>query len=97
MTKIIDKMIAQKVTGQAGGGMVKICLNGLKECRSVEIDPTICAKLATDPELLEDLIVGAFNDAGNKVEAEMHNILPIPQQAGLSSNLQDVLSKMLSQ
>ncbi|MBD7987075.1 YbaB/EbfC family nucleoid-associated protein [Luteimonas sp. Sa2BVA3] len=55
-----------EVTGSAGGGMVSITLSGTKECRKVRIDPSVLS----DPEMAEDLIAAAFNDASNKVDAE---------------------------
>ena len=55
-----------EVTGSAGGGMVCITLSGTKECRKVRIDPSVLS----DPEMAEDLIAAAFNDASNKVDAE---------------------------
>ena len=53
-----------EVTGQSGGGVVKITLNGQMETRRVRIDPTALA----DAEMLEDLLAAAFNDAVNKVQ-----------------------------
>lgn len=53
-------------TGSAGGGMVSVTLSGRKECRKVRIDPSVLS----DPEMLEDLIAAAFNDASNKIDAE---------------------------
>ena len=55
-----------EVTGSAGGGMVSITLTGTKECRKVRIDPGVLS----DPEMAEDLLAAAFNDASNKVDAE---------------------------
>ena len=55
-----------EVTGSAGGGMVEVTLTGRKECRKVRIDPSVLS----DPEMVEDLVAAAFNDAGNKVDAE---------------------------
>lgn len=55
-----------EVTGSAGGGMVSVTLTGTKECRKVRIDPSVLS----DPEMAEDLIAAAFNDASNKVDAE---------------------------
>jgi DNA-binding YbaB/EbfC family protein len=43
-----------------------VTLTGAKECRKVRIDPSVLA----DPEMAEDLIAAAFNDAANKVDAE---------------------------
>ena len=55
-----------EVTGSAGGGMVSVTLTGTKECRKVRIDPSVLS----DPEMTEDLVAAAFNDASNKVDAE---------------------------
>lgn len=55
-----------EVTGSAGGGMVSVTLTGRKECRKVRIDPSVLS----DPEMAEDLVAAAFNDASNKVDAE---------------------------
>ena len=55
-----------EVTGGAGGGMVSVTISGRMECRKVRIDPSVLA----DPEMAEDLIAAAFNDAVNKVNAE---------------------------
>jgi len=55
-----------EVTGSAGGGMVNVTITGRMECRKVRIDPSVLA----DPEMAEDLVVAAFNDAVNKVNAE---------------------------
>ena len=55
-----------EVTGSAGGGMVSVTLSGTKECRKVRFDPSVLS----DPEMAEDLVAAAFNDASNKVDAE---------------------------
>ena len=55
-----------EVTGGAGGGMVSVTISGRMECRTVRIDPSVLS----DPEMAEDLIAAAFNDAVNKVNAE---------------------------
>ena len=55
-----------EMEGQAGGGMVTVTLTGRKECRKVGIDPSVLS----DPEMAEDLVAAAFNDASNKIDAE---------------------------
>jgi DNA-binding YbaB/EbfC family protein len=55
-----------EVTGQSGGGMVSVTMNGRHEVRRVALDRKL---LADDPEMTEDLIAAAFNDAVNKVAA----------------------------
>ncbi len=56
-----------EVTGQSGGGLVTVVMNGKAEMRKISID----AKLldASEKEMLEDLIVVASNDAKAKAEA----------------------------
>lgn len=66
LQKAQEELAKLEVTGTAGAGMVSIVLTGTKECRSVRIDPSILS----DQEMVEDLVVAAFNDASNKVDAE---------------------------
>ena len=61
-----EELANLEVTGSAGGGMVSVTLTGTKECRKVRIDPSVLS----DPEMVEDLVAAAFNDASNKVDAE---------------------------
>ena len=67
MADIQEQMAAVEITGTSGGGMVRVTLSGRGEARKVAIDPA----LADDTEVMEDLIVAAFNDAKTKVEALM--------------------------
>lgn len=65
--KMQEELGETVVEGTAGGGMVTVQVNGLKEVQSVKIAPE-----AIDPddvELLEDTIVAAFNDAIQNAEA----------------------------
>jgi DNA-binding YbaB/EbfC family protein len=55
-----------EVVGESGGGMVKVTLTGRHQVKRVQIEPTVAAE---DREMLEDLLVAAFNDAAHKVEA----------------------------
>ena len=61
-----EEIAKLQVTGQAGGGMVSITMNGRHEVRRVVVDRKV---MAEDPEMAEDLIAAAFNDAVNKVAA----------------------------
>ena len=56
-----------EVTGESGGGMVRVTMTGRHDLRRVEIDDTL---IGEDKEMLEDLIVAAVNDAVRRVEAE---------------------------
>ncbi|HEY5734593.1 MAG TPA: YbaB/EbfC family nucleoid-associated protein [Gammaproteobacteria bacterium] len=66
MQKQQAEMVNMEVTGESGGGMVKVTLNGKHEARRVEIDET----LLDDKEMLEDLITAAINDATHKIESK---------------------------
>ena len=61
-----EEVAKLEVVGTAGAGMVNVTLSGRMECRKVRIDPSVIA----DPEMAEDLIAAAFNDAVNKINAE---------------------------
>jgi len=64
--KAQEEIAAMEVTGEAGGGMLKVTINGRHEARRVQIDPTVSLD---DRELVEDLIAAAFNDAVHKLES----------------------------
>jgi DNA-binding YbaB/EbfC family protein len=59
-----EKLASVEVVGSAGG-MVDITLSGRMECRKVRLDPAALS----DPEMAEDLVLAAFNDAVSKVNA----------------------------
>lgn len=71
------------VEGRSGGGMVVVALSGKGDVRGIKIDPALLKP--EDAEMIEDLIVAAFNDAKGKSEVEMQRRmsevtagLPIP-------------------
>ena len=68
MAEMQEKLADMELTGAAGGGMVTITLNGKGEMRKASIDPSLIDP--NEAEILEDLIVAAFNDAKAKVEQE---------------------------
>ena len=83
MAELQSQLEQVEMTGGAGGGMVSVTVNGKGEARQVKIDPSLVDPEET--EVLEDLIVAAFNDAKAKVEAhasaEMGKLtagLPLP-------------------
>ena len=59
-----EELARQEITGQAGGGLVSVTMSGRHEVRSVTIDRQT---FADDPEMAEDLVAAAFNDAINKI------------------------------
>jgi DNA-binding YbaB/EbfC family protein len=66
MQKAQAEIALLEVTGESGGGMVKITVNGRHEVRRVQIEPSV---IGEDREMLEDLIAAAMNDAVHKAEA----------------------------
>ncbi|NMA97275.1 MAG: YbaB/EbfC family nucleoid-associated protein [Phyllobacteriaceae bacterium] len=56
------------VEGRSGGGMVTVSLSGKGDLRGLKIDPSLANP--AEVEVLEDLIIAAFNDAKAKSEAE---------------------------
>ena len=69
MEEAQKKLAESEVTGSSGGGMVKVTLNGKFEAKKVEIDKSLVNPEETD--ILEDLLLAAFNDAQGKVDAMM--------------------------
>jgi nucleoid-associated protein EbfC len=65
MQKAQEEMSKLTVTGESGGGMVKITMTCKHEVRSLDIDDTL---VGDDKDMLEDLIVAAFNDSVRRVE-----------------------------
>jgi nucleoid-associated protein EbfC len=66
MQKAQAEIASMEITGEAGGGMVKITINGRHEARRVQIEPAV---FGDDREMLEDLLAAALNDAVHKLEA----------------------------
>jgi DNA-binding YbaB/EbfC family protein len=77
MTELREKTERIQATGNSGGGMVRVTLNGALEMLSCEISPEIVA--GGDTALIQDLVRGAFNDAAAKVKESL--------QAELSSGM----------
>ena len=66
MQKAQAEIALLEITGEAGGGMVKITINGRHEARRVQIEPAV---FGDDREMLEDLLAATLNDAVHKLEA----------------------------
>jgi DNA-binding YbaB/EbfC family protein len=65
MQKAQAEIAAMEVTGESGGGMVKVTVNGKHEAKRVQIDPSVPLD---DREMLEDLVAAAINDASQRME-----------------------------
>jgi hypothetical protein len=66
--KLQDELNAMRVTASSGGGMVEITLDGSKQMVSLKIDPQ--AVNPDDVEMLQDLIIAAYNEAYRRAEEE---------------------------
>ncbi len=65
------KLSETVVEGSSGGGAVTATMNGKKELLKLHIDPSAALSLTggqADVEMLQDLIVGAINEAGRKAD-----------------------------
>ena len=66
MSKVQEELEEKKVEATAGGGAVKVVVNGKQEVLDLEIDPD--AVDSEDVEMLEDLILGAVNEGLRKAQ-----------------------------
>ena len=64
--KMAEEMRELRLTGESGGGRVKVVMNGEKIVQSVKIEPSVINP--ADAETLEDLIVLACRDAAEKAD-----------------------------
>ncbi len=83
MAEMQAKLDQLAVTGQSGGGLVKVSMNGKFSATAIEIDPALMKP--EEKEVLEDLLLAALSDAKSKAEnlvaEEMKSVtggLPLP-------------------
>ncbi len=67
--KLQQQLRAATVEGTAGGGMVTVTMNGVKEVQALRIDPEVVS--AEDVEMLQDLIVAAIAEAQRRADELM--------------------------
>ncbi|MCC5857604.1 MAG: YbaB/EbfC family nucleoid-associated protein [Ectothiorhodospiraceae bacterium] len=65
MQKAQEEIARLEVSGQAGGGLVTVIMNGKHEVRRVEIDDSL---FDDDRDMIADLVAAAFNDAVRRVQ-----------------------------
>lgn len=81
MQKAQEELASIEVTGESGGGMVKLVMTCRHDVKSVKIDPELLGDVE-DKEILEDLFAAAVNDAVRKVEKTSQE-----KMAGLTGGL----------
>jgi DNA-binding YbaB/EbfC family protein len=69
MQAMQDELGQIEVEGSSGGGLINVRISGKMEVKAVRIDPSLMK--AEEREVLEDLLVTAFNDARRKAETAM--------------------------
>lgn len=69
MAEMQARLETVEMTGAAGGGLVQVTVGGKGDLRKVKLDKSLLDP--TEVEVLEDLIVAAFNEARNRVEAHV--------------------------
>tara|TARA_B100000530_G_C15521312_1_gene314709 strand:+ start:14 stop:337 length:324 start_codon:yes stop_codon:yes gene_type:complete len=66
MSEAQKKVEQLEAEGSSGGGLIKIIIDGKNLVKSVHIDDSLIN--SEEKEILEDLIVAAFNDAKEKIQ-----------------------------
>jgi DNA-binding YbaB/EbfC family protein len=79
MKKAQEEMASLTVTGESGAGLVRITMTCQHQVQALDIDDSI---VGDDKEMLEDLVIAAFNDAIRKVETTVQE-----KYAGMTSGL----------
>ncbi len=64
--RVQAEIAALVVAATAGGGVVKVEMDGQKQLLSLKIDPEVVSK--EELEMLQDLVLAAVNEAGRKVD-----------------------------
>lgn len=87
MLELQEQLGNETVVGQAGGGLVKVTMTCRKSVRGVKVDPSVIDP--SDPEMLEDLILAACNDAETKADDRLSSETErMMGELGLPSNFQ---------
>lgn len=74
-----ERLAQEEVTGESGGGLVKVTMNGRHEVKRVVIDASL---LGDDRDMLEDLVAAAINAAVQRVAERTQDSM-----AGLTAGL----------
>ncbi len=75
MEKMQAELEEKEYSANAGGGMVKATVTGKHNITSLEIAPDLIEDAKEDPEMLEDLIITAVNQAINAATEESESAM----------------------
>lgn len=70
MQKAQEELLKREVTGEAGGGLVKVTMNGKYRVSRIEIDDSL---VGDDKDMLEDLVAAAINAASDSIAATLQD------------------------
>ena len=79
MQKAQEELASLTVTGESGAGMVRITMTCKHQVKALEIDDAL---IGDDKDMLEDVVIAAFNDAVRKVESTLQE-----KYAGMTSGM----------
>jgi len=89
--EVSEELKVKRATGEAGGGMVQVEVNGLGQVLRVNIDPKLVE--SNEREMIQDLLPAAFNEASSKAK-KMHVEAMKEMTGGMSlPGLDDVIEK----
>ena len=71
MSELQSQLAVEEITGEAGGGLVGVTLNGKGELLKLIIDRSLMKP--DEVEILEDLVVAAVGEAKAKAERAMQD------------------------
>jgi len=71
MAEMQARLEQEETDGSAGGGMVQVRINGKNMMLKVKIDDSLMK--VEEKEVLEDLLIAAYNDARSKVDSAFSN------------------------
>lgn len=73
MQEAQERLADVEVTGESGGGLVKIRMTAKGEVKKLNLDPSIVDR--EEVEVLEDLLAAALNDARRKAEEAQQKVM----------------------
>jgi len=72
MAELQEELAAQEISGESGGGLVRVVVNGKLEAKRIIIDPSLAGE---DLNVIGDLVASAFNAAARQVQSQQREQL----------------------